>query len=101
VSSDPFIVFTSNIFAILGLRSLYFLLADLVGRFVYLRPGLSAVLVYVGVKMMVVRWVKIPAAVSLGVVLGILGVAVVASWLVTGRTRRVEPGRDDDVNPPP
>jgi tellurite resistance protein TerC len=101
VSSDPFIVFTSNIFAILGLRSLYFLLAVLVGRFVYLRPGLSAVLVYVGVKMMVVRWVKIPPAVSLAVVLGILGVAVVASWLATGRTRHPGPGSDDDVNPPP
>jgi tellurite resistance protein TerC len=101
VSSDPFIVFTSNIFAILGLRSLYFLLADLVVRFVYLRHGLSAVMLYVGVKMMVVRWVKVPAGVSLAVVLGILAVAVVGSWLTTGRSRRVEPGPDDDVNPPP
>ncbi|MEI7704073.1 MAG: TerC family protein [Deltaproteobacteria bacterium] len=101
VSSDPFIVFTSNIFAILGLRALYFLLAEMVGRFVYLRPGLSAVLIYVGVKMVVVRWVKVPAAVSLLVVLGILSLAVLASWLTTGRTPRVEPGRDDDLNPPP
>jgi hypothetical protein len=51
--------------------------------------------------MMVVRWVKLPPAVSLAVVLGILGVAIVASWLATGRTRHAEPGRDDDVNPPP
>jgi tellurite resistance protein TerC len=101
VSDDPFIIFTSNIFAILGLRSLYFLLADLVVRFVYLRSGLAAVLIYVGVKMMMVRWVKVPAAVSLAVVLGILGFAVLASWLVTGRTRKAEPGPDDDVNPPP
>jgi tellurite resistance protein TerC len=102
ISSDPFIVFTSNIFAILGLRSLYFLLADLVGRFVYLRPGLSAVLIYVGVKMLTVRWVKVPASISLAIVLGILGLAVLASWLATGRTRKVEPGRDGkDVNVPP
>jgi tellurite resistance protein TerC len=101
VSSDPFIVFTSNIFAILGLRSLYFLLAELVGRFAYLRPGLSAVLVYVGLKMLAVRWVKIPASISLAIILGILGVAVLASWLVSRRTSDRPPGKDDDVNPPP
>ena len=75
--------------------------ADLVVRFVYLRSGLSAVLVYVGVKMLVVRWVKVPPAVSLGVVLGILTLAVFASWLSAARTRKVEPGQDDDVNSPP
>jgi tellurite resistance protein TerC len=101
VSDDPFIIFTSNIFAILGLRALYFLLADLVVRFVYLRSGLSAVLVYIGVKMLLVRWVKIPAAVSLAVVLSILALAVIASWLVARRSRPAEPGPDDDVNPPP
>jgi tellurite resistance protein TerC len=102
VSTDPFIVFTSNIFAILGLRSLYFLLADLVGRFVYLRPGLSAVLIYVGVKMLIVRWVKIPPSISLAIILGILAIAILASWLVTGRTRKPEPEDDDEgVNPPP
>jgi tellurite resistance protein TerC len=100
VSTDPFIVFTSNIFAILGLRSLYFLLADLVGRFVYLRPGLSAVLVYVGVKMMIVRWVKIPPSISLAIILGILTVAILASWLVSGRTRKARPD-GDGLNPPP
>jgi tellurite resistance protein TerC len=92
VSSDPFIVFTSNIFAILGMRALYFLLADLVGRFVYLRPGISTVLVYVGVKMMVVHWVKVPPGVSLAVILGILGTAVVASLLAGGRTPPTTPG---------
>ena len=102
VSTDPFIVFTSNIFAILGLRSLYFLLADLVRRFVYLRPGLSAVLVYVGLKMMSVRWVKIPPSVSLGIILGILSIAVLASWLVSGRSRKDEPGDGDGgLSPPP
>jgi tellurite resistance protein TerC len=101
VSDDPFIIFTSNIFAILGLRSLYFLLAEMVGRFVYLRPGLAAVLVYIGVKMMVVRFVEVPAGVSLAIVLGILGVAVVASWLSARRARPREPGSDDELNPPP
>jgi tellurite resistance protein TerC len=102
VSTDPFIVFTSNIFAILGLRSLYFLLADMVGRFVYLRPGISAVLVYVGAKMIASRWVKVPASVSLAVILGMLGFAVIASWLATGRTRKASPGRGGgDVDAPP
>lgn len=101
VSSDPFVVFTSNIFAILGLRSLYFVLADLVARFVYLRPGLSAVLVYVGVKMIIAPWFKIPSGISLAVVLGILGLAVIASWLAVGRTRHAEPSDDEDLNPPP
>ncbi|HET8733361.1 MAG TPA: TerC family protein [Anaeromyxobacteraceae bacterium] len=101
VSDDPFIIFTSNIFAILGLRSLYFLLADMVGRFVYLRTGLSAVLVYVGVKMIAVRFVDVPAGVSLAIVLAILGLAVGASWLAVRRSHPQEPGPDDDLNPPP
>ena len=102
VSTDPFVVFTSNIFAILGLRSLYFLLAEAVGRFVYLRPGISAVLVYVGVKMIASRWVKIPSSLSLAIIVGVLGLAVVASWLATGRTRKTRPGEgggDTDLPP--
>ena len=79
VTNDPFIVFTSNIFAILGLRALYFLLADLVGRFAFLKAGLSAVLVFVGVKMLVAAWIKIPPAASLSVIAGILTMAVAAS----------------------
>ncbi len=79
VTTDPFIVFTSNIFAILGLRSLFFLLANLVDKFRYLKVGLSAVLVFVGVKMMVMDWIKVPPLVSLLVILAILGVAVGAS----------------------
>jgi tellurite resistance protein TerC len=79
VTRDPFIVFTSNIFAILGLRSLYFLLAGAVGRFHYLKAGLSAVLIFVGLKMALVDVVKIPPAVSLPVIAGLLAVAVVAS----------------------
>jgi tellurite resistance protein TerC len=85
VTKDPFIVYTSNIFAILGLRAMFFLLAGVMDRFRYLKPGLAAVLVFVGAKMMLTDIYKIPIAVSLGVVAGILAVAVVASLVVTGR----------------
>ena len=82
ITSDPFIVFTSNIFAILGLRSLFFLVAGLVEKFTYLKLGLSAVLVFVGAKMTLIDFVKIPALVSLAIVLALLGGAVLASWWV-------------------
>jgi tellurite resistance protein TerC len=88
VTRDPFIVYTSNIFAILGLRAMYFLLAGVMDRFRYLKPGLAAVLVFVGVKMMIVEIYKIPIAVSLGVVAAILTVSIVASLIVTGREQR-------------
>jgi tellurite resistance protein TerC len=81
VTQDPFIVFTSNIFAILGLRSLYFLLASFVERFTYLKPSLALVLVFVGVKMGLAGVVKVHPAVSLGVVVAILAGGVVASVL--------------------
>jgi tellurite resistance protein TerC len=88
VSRDPFIVFTSNIFAILGLRSLYFLLGGVVHRFRYLKPGLALVLVFVGVKMAIVDIFKIPVGVSLAVVgLLIIG-AILSSLVVDGRRRR-------------
>lgn len=90
VTLDPFIVFTSNIFAILGLRSLFFLLADLVDRFRYLKVGLSAVLVFVGVKMSIVEVVKIPPLVSLVVVMGLLAASIVASLLASRRERGLE-----------
>lgn len=79
VTRDPFIVYTSNVFAILGLRSLYFALADLVDKFRYLKTGLAVVLMFVGVKMLIVDFFKVPVALSLGVILGILSTAVVAS----------------------
>ena len=79
VTSDPFIVFTSNIFAILGLRSLYFLLASVIARFTYLKPSLAFVLLFVGAKMALVDVVKVHPAVSLGVVTAILAVGVIAS----------------------
>jgi tellurite resistance protein TerC len=79
VTTDPFIVFTSNIFAILGLRSLYFLLAGVVSRFRYLTVGLSFVLVFVGAKMVLADVVQVPVAASLGVIAAILALAVAAS----------------------
>jgi tellurite resistance protein TerC len=79
VTTNPFIVFTSNIFAILGLRSLYFLLAGFVEKFTYLKPSLAAVLLFVGGKMALADVVKLHPAVSLGVVLSILGAGVLAS----------------------
>lgn len=81
VTMDPFIVFTSNIFAILGLRSLYFLLAGVVTKFVYLKVGLSLVLIFVGAKMLLMDVYKVPIAASLGVIAGILGAAILASLL--------------------
>lgn len=79
VTNDPFIVFTSNIFAILGLRSMYFLLADIIDRFVYLKVGLSLVLIFVGAKMLLTDVYKLPIAWSLGVIVVILAGSVVAS----------------------
>jgi len=81
VTADPFIVFTSNIFAILGLRALYFLLAGVIDRFRYLKVGLGLVLVFVGTKMLISDWYKIPVEVSLGIVCGILGTSVLSSLL--------------------
>ncbi|MCB1900284.1 TerC family protein [Cognatazoarcus halotolerans] len=79
ITTDPFIVLTSNLFAILGLRAMYFLLADLGNRFSLLKYGLAAILVFIGSKMLIVEWVKIPVLVSLGVVATILAISVVAS----------------------
>ena len=92
VTRDPFIVYTSNIFAILGLRAMYFLLAGVMDRFRYLKPGLAMVLVFVGAKMLVAELYKIPIGVSLGVVASILAGSVLVSAVVTGRQqRRPEP----------
>ncbi|WP_329792165.1 TerC family protein [Lentzea sp. DG1S-22] len=83
VTQQPFLVFTSNAFAILGLRAMYFLLADLMHRFVYLKLGLALVLVWVGVKMLLLELYKIPTGISLAVVATVLATAVTASWLRT------------------
>jgi tellurite resistance protein TerC len=81
ITKDPFIVFTSNIFAILGLRSLYFLLAGVITKFAYLKVGLSVVLIFVGGKMLVMDVYKLPIAASLGIIAGILGSSMVVSLL--------------------
>ena len=79
VTRDPFVVYTSNVFAILGLRSLYFLLAAVVHRFWLLKPALSLVLMFVGAKMLASSFYQVPTALSLGVIIAILGGAVVLS----------------------
>jgi len=79
VSRDPFVVYTSNIFAIMGLRSLYFLLAKMMDRFHHLKTGLAVVLAFVGVKMCVAEWVKVPVQYSLLVIAAVLAGSVVAS----------------------
>ena len=79
ITKDPFIVYTSNVFAILGLRALYFLLAGVIHKFHFLKLGLSAVLVFVGAKMLLVDVYKIPIGISLGVIGLVLATAVVAS----------------------
>jgi tellurite resistance protein TerC len=90
VTDDPFLVYTSNVFAILGLRSLYFLLAGIMGRFVYLKLGLSVILVFVGLKMALAEWVKVPVGISLGVIALVLAASVAAS-LVATRRRSAKP----------
>lgn len=89
VTSEPFLVFTANAFAILGLRAMYFLLADLIHRFVYLKVGLSFVLIWVGIKMLLLDVLYIPTTVSLAVVATIITVSIVVSLRATrGQGRR-------------
>lgn len=85
VTDDAFLVYTSNVFAILGLRSLYFLLAGVMDKFAYLKLGLSAILVFVGAKMLLTEVYKIPSSISLLVVLSLLATAIAASL---GKSRR-------------
>jgi tellurite resistance protein TerC len=87
ITHDPFIVYTSNVFAILGLRALYFLLAGALDRLRYLDAGLGGVLTFVGAKMLAEPWVHIPVQISLGVVGGILLIALAASLLLPGKPR--------------
>jgi len=85
VTTDPFIVFTSNIFAILGLRSMYFALAAVIEKFRYLKTSLMFLLGYIGVKMLLIHHYEIPTVASLGVIAGILGTGVVASIIASRR----------------
>jgi tellurite resistance protein TerC len=87
VTRDPFVVYSSNVFAVLGLRALYFLLAGVMDLFRYLRTGLAVILVFIGLKMLLYDLYHLPVTVSLGVVLGILAVSVSASVLTSPRVR--------------
>jgi tellurite resistance protein TerC len=97
ITDDPFIVYTSNIFAILGLRALYFLLAGVIDKFHLLKIGLALVLLFVGAKMVLAEVVEVPIGVSLGVIAGILGTSVVASvmWPKAVSSAALEPPSDD------
>jgi tellurite resistance protein TerC len=88
VTDDPFIVYTSNIFAILGLRALYFLLASAMGKFIYLKVGLGLVLSFVGAKMVLAEWVGIPIEISLAVVVALLAGSILAS-VIHPRIRKI------------
>ena len=90
ITRNSFIVYTSNMCAILGLRSLYFLLAGLVGRFVFLETGLAIVLAFVGVKMVSAEWFHIPNWLSLAVIVAILGITIFASTIATANRLAAE-----------
>jgi tellurite resistance protein TerC len=104
VTRDPFIIYTSNVFAILGLRSLYFLLAAVLPRFQYLKTGIALVLIFVGLKMLVADVYDVPIGISLGIVASVLVVSVVASLasvMVRDRKSRRMPPPPEDVPPLP
>jgi tellurite resistance protein TerC len=86
ITSDPFIVFTSNMFAILGLRALYFLLADIAGRFHLLKYGLALVLIFIGAKMLIMPWFHMPVHISLAVVATLIAGSVLASLYATRKS---------------
>jgi tellurite resistance protein TerC len=85
ITNDTFIVFTSNVFAIMGLRALYFLLAGVMGMFRYLHYGLSAILIFIGAKMLLHDVVHINPVLSLVIILGLLATAIVASLVAARR----------------
>jgi tellurite resistance protein TerC len=99
ITADPFVVYTSNVFAVLGLRALYFALAAIIHRFTYLKPALAVVLVFIGSKVFLedlLGWQKFPAWVSLSVTLAILGAGILYSVL---RTRRLSEPLPDGREP--
>jgi len=93
ITRDPFLVFTSNIFAILGLRALFFALIGFLDRFRYLKPSLALVLGFVGAKMIAAEWVHVPALVSLGVIAAIMTVGALASLRNPAPTVPSDPGK--------
>jgi tellurite resistance protein TerC len=100
ITHDAFIVYTSNVFAILGLRAIYFLLAGALRRLRYLTVGLSGVLVFIGAKMIVEPWVHVPVHISLGVVAGILLVALIVSLMSPEPATPAEQPRDKIMQDP-
>jgi tellurite resistance protein TerC len=97
VTDDPFIVFTSNAFAILGLRSLFFVLAGYLSGLAYLKPALAAIMAFVGTKMVLIDVIKVPPLLSLGVIASILTVAILASWRVKS-SEPANPGTHDPAD---
>jgi TerC family integral membrane protein len=89
VTRDPFLVYSSNVFAILGLRALFFVLAGMLDKFVYLKPGVALILVFVGLKMTLSAWIYIPILLSLGVILSTLTAAVILSLRHSAREARI------------
>ena len=87
VTRDPFIIYTSNVFAILGLRALYFVLEGAIQQFRFLRPGLAVVLAFVGIKMLVAHFLKIPVVISLGVICSVLAISIGLSLQAEKRDR--------------
>ena len=85
VTRDPFLVYSSNVFAILGLRALYFVLAGMLDKFVYLKPGISFILIFVGLKMLLSGWFHVPILLSLSVIVTTLALAVVLSLRQSAR----------------
>jgi tellurite resistance protein TerC len=94
ITQDPFIVYTSNILAVMGLRSLYFALASIIGKFYYLSYGLATILAFLGVKMIISDFYKLPITISLGVVLGILIIAALLSLI----RRKIHPEPEKEVS---
>jgi len=88
ITTDPFIVFTSNIFAIMGLRALYFLMADVADRFHLLKYGLAMVLTFIGTKMLIMPWYHVPVQASLAIVAVLIGTSVIASLIATRKVTK-------------
>ncbi|WP_110514907.1 TerC family protein [Herpetosiphon llansteffanensis] len=102
VTTDTFLVYTSNVFAILGLRSLYFVLAGVVDKFYYLKYGLAVILTFVGVKMLVIALgIHVPTYISLGVIIGVLVISVIASLRRAKRLEGVDTPLDNPVTNQP
>lgn len=99
VTTDPFLVYTSNVFAILGLRSLYFLLAGVIHRFHFLKLGLSVVLIFVGTKMLLTDVYHVPIGLSLAVITAVLGASVVASLRFPKAAAAHDPVEHDPLHP--